>query len=739
MRKVMLVSITGLVLFAGSLQAQESTLSVDSIWGSQHFSSSTIAVRWVPDGNYYTETTANPDGGRDFVRVNAATGESEVLISGPQLVLDGESDPLTIESYQFSADGSRLLIFTNSVRVWRANTKGEFYVWDFSTARLMRTTHRDELQQFAKFSPDGNQVGFVSDNNLFVMDLRTGVETQVTSDGNENIINGTSDWVYEEELGLRDAFRISPDGRHVAFWRLDQTVIEPFYLIDETSLYPELSAVRYPKAGVENSEVRIGVTDLAGEGVTGVTWVDLGTESDIYVAQMGFVTDDELWLTRLNRHQNRIDLMLVDVNTGASRVVMTDSDEAWVDAQTPTWIDGGRKFLYLSERDGYQHIYLFNREGSLERQLTSGEWDVRQLIGVDEENDVVYFISSADSPMERQLYRVGLNGRNSRRVSEGRGTHAVSFSPTYEYYVDSYSTITTPTVQTLRNSNGDLVRVLAENETLRERVEELRLSDPEFITIPNRNGYDLNAFLIKPPDFDPSRTYPVLMYVYGGPGSQTVVDRWGGSRYLWHQMLAAQGYIVVSVDNRGTGGRGRDFKKLTYLNLGVAESDDQIAAAEYLASMPYVDGSKIGIWGWSYGGYMSSLSLFRGADVFRAAVAVAPVADWRLYDTIYTERYMRTPQENAQGYDVGAPITYADRLRGNFLVIHGTGDDNVHLQNTTQLIHALEEANRQFDMRLYPNKTHSIAGGTTRVNLYAYMTDWLWRNLHEAAPISPLP
>ncbi|MFQ6046768.1 MAG: S9 family peptidase [Gemmatimonadales bacterium] len=611
--------------------------------------------------------------------------------------------------------------------MWRQNTKGEYYVWDQEARSLRPVSSRPGYQMFAKFSPDGRYVGFVRENNIYVTDLATWEERQLTFDGDENVINGTSDWVYEEELGLRDAFRFSPDGERVAFWRFDQTVIRPFYLLNELSLYPELVPVRYPKAGEQNSDVGIGVVEVeSGETI----WVDLGGEKDIYVADMDFAgSPDEIWLTRLNRHQNRIDLMLADAATGTSRVVFSDRDSAWVDAEEPTWLDGGRHFLWMSEREGYAQLYLYQRDGTLVHKVTEEPWDVLGVFGVDDDEDVVYFTGAGEGPLVRPIYRIGLNGRGLRRISGPGGSHSASFNPTFTMFVDTYSSAGEPPVQTLRNADGREIRVLAANEELREKVTALGLVPPEFMTVPAGGGLELNAYIIKPRDFDPARRYPLLVYVYGGPGSQTVRDSWGSSRYLWHQMLAQEGYLVASVDNRGTGARGREFKKMTYRRLGQLESDDQIAAARYFASLPYVDGDRIGIWGWSYGGYVTLMSLFRGDGVFKAGVSVAPVTDWRLYDTIYTERYMLTPEENPEGYEKGAPLAYVDRLRGNLLVVHGSGDDNVHAQNTTRLVHALEEAGKQFDMRIYPNKTHSIAGRTTRMNLYGYLTEWLRKNL----------
>jgi dipeptidyl-peptidase 4 len=708
---------------------QAPPLTVHSIWGSREYASDLVDVTWMKDGNAYTVIEEDASGNTDLWRVDALTGTRQLLVRGADLVPPGGGGgkPIAIEEYSFSADGSRLLLFTNSARVWRQNTKGTFYVWELAGKRLVPVSALPGYQQFAKFSPDGRMVGFVRDNNLYVTDLATGAEKALTTDGGENVINGTSDWVYEEELDLRDAFRWSPDGRRIAFWRFDQTAIRPFYLVDHDSLYPALVPVRYPKAGTTNSTVKIGVTEVAS-GRT--SWVDLGADKDIYVAAMDFAdSPTELWLTRLNRHQNRLDLLLADATSGATRVIMSDSDSAWVDANRPRWMAGGKQFLLVSERDGYDQVYLFNRDGSLVRRVTPGGWDVFEVVGVDEQSKVLYFTGAIDGPLARPLLRIGLDGKSLTRISTEPGTHGVQFDPTFRLYVDTYSRAGVPPVETLRRADGTLVRSVAGNLALVRKVDALRLRPPEFLKVPTPDGTVLNAWMIKPRDFDPAKHYPLLLFVYGGPGSQTVTDAWGGAQYLWHQMLAQDGYLVASVDNRGTGGRGAKFMKLSYLHLGRYESADQIAAARWFSQQPFVSADRIGIWGWSYGGYMTSRTVFLGGGLFKAALAVAPVTDWRFYDTIYTERYMRTPQENQAGYDESASLTYADSLKSSFLLVHGTGDDNVHFQNSERLVERLEAANKQFDMRIYPNKTHSIAGGNTRENLYGFFTSWLKAHL----------
>ena len=723
-------AVAAVLFLTPPLAAQEAAapaLTVHAIWATREFASDLASLQWTADGTAYTTSDEDSAGNTDLYRVDAVSGKRERLVRGADLVPPGAQKAIAIEEYKFSADGTKLLVFTNSARVWRQNTKGTYYVWDLVAKRLIPVSAKPGYQMFAKLSPDGRLVGFVRDNNIYVSDLTTGVETALTTDGGDDVINGTSDWVYAEELDLRDAFRWSPDGKRIAFWRLDQSAIRPFYLVNADSLYPELAPVRYPKAGTRNSEVKIGVVDVTTRAKV---WVDLGPDKDCYVAAMDFAgSPDELWLTRLNRHQNRLDLLLADARSGASRSIMTDTDSAWVDANQPRWIAGGKQFLFVSEREGYDQVYLFNRDGALVRRVTPGGWDVQDVYGVDEKKQVVYLSGAIDGPLGRQLVRVGLDGKGLTRLSTEPGTHSAEFAPTFALYVETYSRAGVPPVQTLRRADGNLVRTIADNAKLREKVAALGLNRPEFVTVKTPGGVDLNAWLIKPRGFDQTRRYPLLMTVYGGPGSQTVTDSWGGPNYLWHQMLAQDGYLVASVDNRGTGGRGAKFMKMTYLHLGRYEVADQIAAARWFAGQAFVNPDRIGIWGWSYGGYMSSLSMFRGAGVFKAAVAVAPVTDWRLYDTIYTERYMRTPQENPDGYAESAPLAYADSLKGSFLLVHGTGDDNVHFQNSVRLVERLEAANKQFDMRIYPNRTHAIAGGNARENLFGLLTRWLKNNL----------
>ncbi|MFN2400064.1 MAG: S9 family peptidase [Gemmatimonadaceae bacterium] len=581
---------------------------------------------------------------------------------------------------------------------------------------------------FAKFSPDGRYVAFVRDNNLFLTELATGNERQLTTDGNDVIINGTTDWVYEEELGLADAFRWSPDSRRIAFWRFDQSPVPSFPMVDQLQLYPQIASLRYPKAGQPNSIVKVGVLELSS-GKT--TWLGVGTEAESYVARMEWVGADSVAIQRLPRRQNQIDLLMVSATSGQGRTVVSERDSVWIEIdETPTWLAGGRQFLWPSERSGRRQYYLYNRDGSLIRRVTDNRADVTGMLAVDEKRGELYVTEAVPTPMERHVIRYSLGGRGGRViVSRGPGTHRASIAPGARYLVDRHSSAAQPPVATLHElPTAAQRRVLVDNGALKRKLAALTIRPPQFFRIPIA-GDSLNAYRIVPASFDPSRKYPVLLYVYGGPGSQTVIDDYGGVRYLWHQLLAQKGYIVVSVDNRGTGARGRAFKTITYLNLGKYESDDQIASAAWLAKQPWVDGSRIGIWGWSYGGYMSSLSAGRGGDTFKAAIAVAPVTDWRLYDTIYTERFMWIPQENAAGYRDSAPLAHVKGLKADLLLIHGTGDDNVHPQNSLQLANSLQAAGKQFQLMLYPNRTHSISGGNTQAHLYDLMTRFITEHL----------
>jgi dipeptidyl-peptidase-4 len=561
-------------------------------------------------------------------------------------------------------------------------------------------------------------------------DLITGRKEQVTSDGEKNrIINGKPDWVYEEEFEFTKAYFWSPDGKKIAFYRFDESEVKEYQIPFYYSLYPDWFRYKYPKAGEKNSVITIKVYNVA-DNTTKV--MDTGDETDIYIPRIKWTNDpNELSIVRLNRLQNEMDILFADVVSGKSRLIYSETNKYYFSERPGdylTFVNNKNDFLIQSEKDGYNHLYLLNNQGKILNQVTKGNWEVSELLGYDAKNKVIYYAASEDSPLEQYVYAIHCDGTDKCKLTEKKGAHEVTFSKGYHYYIDQYSNANTPPFFTLHKSSGKLIRVLEDNHRLKERMSANHFSQKEFLTVPAANGTKLNAYMIKPPDFNPAKKYPLFIYVYGGPGSQLVQDRWD-SRFAWFQLLASHGYIVACVDNRGTGGRGQEFKKCTYLQLGRIETEDQIAAAKYLSTLPYIDAGRIGIFGWSYGGYMSLLCLLKGADVYKMGISVAPVTNWRFYDDIYTERYMRTPQENPDGYDANSPLYLANELKGKLLLIHGMADDNVHLQNSAEMIKRLVAANKQFEMQFYPDKNHSITGGNTSFHLYRRMTDFIFRNL----------
>jgi dipeptidyl-peptidase-4 len=706
-----------------------SRITVERIFASPDFRGGVIPQpSWLSSGSSYIVPRPARDGGTELVRVDIASGTETVIARADQLAAEGRR--LDVEDISLSGDEQTAILFHNSVQVWRTNTRGLFTVYDFRTGKLTPVSRKSGLQMFAKLSPDGKKVGFVRDNNLFVTDLASGREDQLTKDGSENVINGTTDWVYEEELGLRDAFRWSPDSKHIAFWRFDQSAVPAMPIVDELGLYPKVSTLRYPKAGEPNSRVRVGIIHL---GTAQPTWLSVGPDTGQYFARMEWVGSDSVVVQRMPRKQNQVDVMLLSAATGRGRIVMSDRDSAYVDVENGDlrWIGTGqRQFLFLSDRSGWRQLYLYGRDGQVVRQLTTDGMDVLGVTGVDEANGLVYVTAAAPTPMERNTYRVKLTGGAMERVTPQQGTHSFNISPDARYAVDIHSTIASPAVATLYSlPSMRVIRVLQDNAPLKGRLAQVAMRPAQFIKVPMPDGLMLDAYRIVPANFDSTKKYPVLMYVYGGPASPQVSDAWGGTRYLWHQSLAQQGYVVVCVDNRGSAWRGRDFRKTTQYTLGVKESQDQIDAAKWIGRQSWGDASRIGIWGWSYGGFMAANVAGRGGDVVKAALVVAPVTDWNLYDTIYTERFMWLPSVNAKGYREGSPQAYVNGVKARMLLVYGTGDDNVHPQNTIQYVNKLEAAGKPFYMILYPNRTHSISGGNTSVHLYNSFTRFLLENL----------
>ncbi len=733
--------------------AARPTLTLEKLFASpEFFGTSFEGGRWAEAGAVLRSLDTNPEtGATSLVEQNLATGQQRTLIDGATLQKPDGTGLITVEDYAYSQDGTKALLYTDSERVWRLNTKGYYYVVDLASGRVMPVADRATgFQMFAKFSPDGTEVAFVRDRNLFVTDLATGQERALTTDGAPGtIINGTTDWVYEEELGLRDGFQWSPDGARIAFLQLDESNTRDFQITNFQTLYPEYQSFRYPKAGEANSEVHIGVVDVATGATRFIdsdTW-NAGGAAHEYIAGMGWTPAtngrSDVWMLRLNRNQNHVDLLYADPAGTAARTVLSEENDSYIEVETGfsdvatgtiTYLKNGREFVWRSDRDGYGHLYLYRNDGTLVRQITRGDHDVTDFHGVDEAAGVAYVTLAVENGRERQLFRVPIAGGAPVQLTEGHGWHAADVSRDFAYFTDTYSTQLTPPVTSLFRTTGDRVSVLDDNHALRERLAAYGLPEAEFLTVPAADGTPLNAYLVRPRGFDPTHHYPLLIHTYGGPGSQEVVDRWGGTERLWHHYLAeTYGVLVAGVDNRGTGGRGKAFKTLTQNHLGILEAEDQTAAAQWFGRQAYVDSTRLGIWGWSYGGYLSLLAMTYGdgPGVFHAGIAVAPVTNWRNYDTIYTERYLSTPQLNPTGYDAGSPTTYAGNLRDDqrLLIVHGDADDNVHVQNTMEMVDALEAAGKQFEMMLYPGRNHGIYGGRTRLHLYTLLTRFVAENL----------
>lgn len=723
-----------------------SRLTLERIFGTGEFRTDDRGpAQWFQAGSGYTtlEASAKLPGAKDVVQYDPVSGRREVVVPAARLVPLREPRPLAIESYAWSEDGQKLLVFTNSKRVWRMNTRGDYWLYDRHSHQLHQLGGNAEPStlMFAALSPNGRQVAYVCHHNLYVQDLHDLHVTQLTSDGSEHVINGTGDWVYEEEFSLRKAFRWSPDSRHIAYWQFDTSGVPEFYLVNDTDgLYPKVTPFAYPKVGQTNSACRVGVVPASG-GPT--TWFQTTADPrNHYIPEMEWAPDSKsVVFQQLNRLQNTNQVTRGDVKTGAVRVLLTDRDDCWVDvAQDWHWLGQGKRFLWLSERDGWRHLYAVSRSGQELKLLTPGDYDVVGIAGVDERRGAVYYLASPDNPTQRYLYRAALDGSGkARRITpaDQPGTHSYQISQDGQWALHTVSRFGKPPVVSLiRLPEHRTVRTLIDNAKLSEKLAALQACPHEFFRVDIGQGVSLDAWCIQPPKLDPHQRYPLLLQVYGEPAGQTVVDAWGGDGYLWHRMLAQQGYLVMSIDNRGTAApRGREWRKCIYRQIGSLASGDQAAATRtILAQRSYVDPERIGIWGWSGGGSMSLNAIFRYPDLYRTALAIAFISDQRFYDTIYQERYMGLPADNEAGYKHGSPITYAHQLQGNLLLVYGTGDDNCHYQNCEVLINKLIEHNKQFSLMAYPNRTHSIREGpNTRRHLYETLT----RYLHEHLPAGP--
>ena len=670
---------------------------------------------------------------------NYKTGKLvNTLFSISDLVLEGEDMPVAYQGYELSANEDKMLCLTEVESIYRHSYHAMYYVYDFKTKTLQPLSNNGK-QRLATFSPDATKVAFMRDNNLFIKDLTTGEEKQFTDDGLYNhIINGAPDWVYEEEFSFSQGFYWSPDSKKIAFMKFDESNVREFQMEEFEGLYPEWYSFKYPKAGEDNSIVGIYVYDLeSGKTVK----MDTGTETDIYLPRIAWTKDANiLAIQRLNRHQNHLEILAANATTGQSRVFYDETNEYYIDI-TDNWhfLEDGNSFLMTSEKSGYNHIYLYLLDGTMVKQLTDGPWDVTEVYGFDGKE--VFFQAAKNTPTGRQIYAVNLKGQ-MREVIGREGTNDARFSKDFSYLININSTINQPRQYELYTNKGKLVRVLEDNHEFAERLKTfnlgekklMKISDPAFV-LPDGTQVDIDAWQILPPDFDPNKKYPVLIYVYGGPGHQTVNNAWADSDYWWLQLLAQHGIISVSINNRGSGAQGEVFKKMTYLQLGKYETEDMITLAKYMAKQPYVDGDRIGIYGWSYGGFMAANGITKGADVISTAVSVAPVTNWRYYDNVYTERFMRTPQENPDGYDKNSPVHNTELIKGNYLLCHGSGDDNVHYQNVMELIKAMISNGKQFELMIYPNKNHGIYGGyeygtgECRMHLFTKIDNFLFKHL----------
>lgn len=632
-----------------------------------------------------------------------------------------------IDSFVFSKDEKQVLLANNSNQIFRYSFTANFFLYNLDTKKLTKIL--EQVQQ-PTFSPDGTKIGFAKENNLFIYDIASQKTTQVTTDGKKNsIINGITDWVYEEELAFVRAYDWSADSRKLAFIRFDETEVPEFSMnIFKKELYPTVETFKYPKAGEKNSKVSLILYDIASNSSKAI---DLSNYKDFYIARMKWTNDANVLSAQiLNRHQDNLDLLFIDGTTAISKVVLNERDKAYIDVTDNLTFLKDNSFIWTSEKDGFNHIYSYDKTGKLKNQVTKGNWEVTAFYGFDEKNKTIYYQSVENGSTIRDVYKIGLDGKNKVKLSQQVGTNSATFSPNFQFFINSFSSSSQPTITTLNSTNdGKQIQSIIDNKTLAEKVKKYNLPTKEFFELTTDKGNKLNAWMIKPTDFDTNKKYPVFMYQYSGPGSQQVDNKWNTANDYWFMMLAQQGYIVACVDGRGTGFKGAAFKKCTQNQLGKLEVEDQIDAAEVIGNYSYVDKTRIGIFGWSYGGFMSSNCLFKGADVFKMAIAVAPVTNWRFYDSIYTERYLQTPQENASGYDDNSPINFVSKLKGNFLLIHGSADDNVHVQNSMQMIEALVQANKQFDWAIYPDKNHGIYGGKTRIQLYNKMTTFIKEKL----------
>lgn len=738
------------LLINQTLSAQtedKSLLSIDRIFSSGDFAREHgVDNRWIDSGKYYTslELFNKTTGGREIVKYETETGKKEVLVPAELFIPEGKTRPFIVANHTWSPSGNMLMINNKMAVVWRQATRGDFWVLNLQTKKLQKLggDAKQSTLMFAKFSPDEKQVSYVRENNVYVENLSDGKITQLTYDGSVTIINGTFDWVYEEELNLRDGFRWSPDSKSIAYWQLDASGVGVFNLVNNTdSIYSKIKPVQYPKVGTTNSACKVGVVSADG-GET--VWIKVpGDPRNNYIARMDWAaSSNEIILQHLNRKQNKNEVMLGNAKTGNVKTIITETDSAFVDIYDDLyWIKGGEEFTWIGERDGWRHIYLVSRDGLKIKNITPGNYDVISIKNIDEKSGWMYFMASPDNAMQRYLYRVALDGNGKlERITPAdfKGSNEYIISEGGKYAMHSYSNFDTPSISNFISlPDHKFIRTITENKKSKESVNALKRLPTEFFKIDIGNGLMAPGRMMKPYNFDATKKYPVLFEVYSAPAFQITVDQYNGAiGYLWHLMLAQQGYIVICVDSRGTPAPlGREWRKAIYKKDGVVNSGDQAAAVKaLLQKYSFLDAERVGIWGWSGGGTATLNAMFRYPDLYKTGMAVAPVVHWKLYDTIYQERYLGLISENPEVYEEGSPVNFAKNLKGNLLIVHGTGDDNVHYQNTELLINELVKNNKPFTMMAYPNRTHSISEGPgTSLHMFNLLTTYLHDHLPAGA------
>ena len=718
------LTLTFLVFFS-SLSAQQN-ITLEAIWGGAFRTQGMEALQSLKQTNQYTVL--------DFNRANKSFQINLYDFQTFQKVktlFDTQKTPQisAVDAYSFNQDETQILIAQNQDQIFRHSSVADYYVYDVATQKVQKVA--DYKIQEPTFSPDGSKIAYAYQNNLYVVDLSSQKHTQITFDGQKNkIINGITDWVYEEEFALVRAFDWNATGTHLAYIKFDESDVPEFSMdVYGTDLYPKQEVFKYPKAGEKNAKVSLQVYDLASEKTTNM--IQDYFDGDFYIARIKWTNEPHVLSAQvLNRHQSQLDLVFLNTKENSSTVVLSEKDKAYVDVTDHLTFLKDHSFIWTSEKDGFNHIYHYDKKGKLINQITKGNWEVTQYYGLDEKNKIIFYQSVENGSTLRDIYSIQLNGKNKKRLTQNTGTHKATFSPNFQFFINQFSSATVAPTFTLHESkSGKQLQSIVDNKALTDKLKNFNLPTKEFFELKTASGQVLNAYIIKPQNFDANKKYPLLMFQYSGPGSQQVANQWLNANDYWHMMLAQEGYLVACVDGRGTGYKGADFKKVTQNELGKYEVEDQIQAAKILGAYDYIDASRIGIWGWSYGGFMSSNCLLKGNDVFAMAIAVAPVTNWRFYDTIYTERYMTTPQENPSGYDDNSPINHVDKLKGKYLIIHGTADDNVHVQNAMRMIRALQLANKPFDQAIYPDTNHGIYGCKIRLQLYTKMTQYIKDNL----------